>query len=273
MESTITTVECKKEQKSLPFFCCQSCYHVYRTKEDFESSHSCCSIDDFKGKKTLNNTKLQTQYFGILELLRSHHRFICAYCQEEFRNFQRVNFHIEHCDGRPPFQCPFCTNVFQGKKDLNVHKETVHQNERPFRCPYCSGSTDTSFKRNSSLQKHLINKHESKQCASFKCDKCPKRFIKKVYLTNHKTKFHNITKPFLCQACGDSFMRNTTLNEHMKSHCGNLKQSISKPSTIQTKQLYPCPYCKKIFKRKDKLNFHTSIHTGERLFTCELCPK
>ena len=257
----------------MPFFCCQNCYQVYRTKEEFESSHSCCTKDIFNDQISLNNPKVQPQYIGILKLLRSHHRFICAYCREEFRTFQRINFHITHCDGGPPFQCHFCANIFETKKELILHKEVVHQNEKPFKCPYCSNSPETWFKRNSSLQKHLINKHESSQCASFKCDKCPKRFIKKVYLTNHKTKFHNVTKPFLCQICGDSFMRNTTLNEHIKSHSGNINQSTSKTSMTERKTLYPCHICKKIFKRKDKLKFHTSVHTGERFFYCQLCPK
>ena len=93
----------------------------------------------------------------------------------------------------------------------------MHSDEKPFMCLYCNDSTKASFKRNSSLQKHLITKHETDQNESFRCDKCPKRFIKKVYLTNHKTRFHNITKPFLCHNCGESFMGTSSLKVHMKN--------------------------------------------------------
>ena len=217
-----------------------------------------------------NGENTQSKYFEILRLIKSHHCFICGCCSETFRSFQRISFHIKKCSG-PPFKCSLCMDVFERSKDLGAHKKNTHKNEKPFICVYCNESKKASFKYNSSLQKHLITKHENNLSESFKCDKCPKRFIKQVYLTHHKTKFHNLTKPFLCQTCGESFMRNTTLKEHMKFPCTELGKSAI--SNLKPNKTYPCHHCKKTFKRKDKLNFHTSVHTGEKQFACHICEK
>ena len=253
----------------MPFYCCQNCYHVYRTKEEFESRHSKCYISNFKDTNPSDDIPSRASYFGILNLVKSHHRFICSYCLEEFRHFRRVNFHIKDCKGGPPFSCALCNRTFQTKKDLNNHKSSVHADEKPFTCSFCSGSSGASFKRNSSLQKHLIKKHEIPKNESYKCDKCPKRFIKKVYLTHHKTRFHNSTKPFLCHDCGVSLLNKSSLKEHLKTHA----LTFDNMAENQEQNTFPCQYCEKSFKRKDKLEFHTSIHTGKRPFVCHLCPR
>ena len=263
--------DCKNEDKHLPFYCCQNCYYVYRTKEEFESSHSKCIIRNLKDSRFSESNFVPSQYFDISDLIQSHNRFICAYCLEEFRNFLRVNFHIKQCNGGPPFSCALCSKTFQVKKDLNSHKEIMHADDKPFKCPYCSNSAGASFKRNSSLQKHLIKKHETPQNESYKCDKCPKRFIKKVYLTHHKTRFHNTTKPFLCQNCGESLLSKSSLREHMKMHAPTLEKTPCPSKREQN--MYPCHYCEKSFKRKDKLDFHISVHTGKKPFVCHLCSR
>ena len=262
----------KSYETVLPFYCCHRCYYVYKTKEEFRSSHSYCCTNNLIDTKPSIAKTFQSRYFDTPNLIHLHHRFICAYCLEQFKNFQRINFHLKKCKG-PPFPCSFCTKIFRLKKELICHKEKMHSDEKPFMCLYCNDSTKASFKRNSSLQKHLITKHETDQNESFRCDKCPKRFIKKVYLTNHKTRFHNITKPFLCHNCGESFMGTSSLKVHMKTYCPILTQTPSYSPSNKEKNTYSCQHCPKMFNRKDKLDFHTAIHTGNRPFVCNLCPR
>lgn len=40
-----------------------------------------------------------------------------------------------------------------------------------------------------------------------------------------------------------------------------------------TDQPYNCEYCTKTFAKRDKLNRHRKIHTGERTYKCEFCSR
>lgn len=64
----------------------------------------------------------------------------------------------------------------------------------------------------------------------------------------------------MCSECGQMFLTSGTLKKHLKTQHFD-------------PQIYECHVCQKIFKRKDKLNNHLSIHTGFRPFLCDLCPK
>ena len=245
---------------------------MFRTKEDFYSSHPVCSKNaDVAG--SVATKKTESEYFNLSELICAHQQFVCAYCFEHFRQFQRINFHIKDCKGGPPFPCEFCTITFNSKKELTFHKTSLHSNKKPFRCPYCTSSVGAWFKLNSSLQKHLIKQHERPQNESYQCDRCPKRFIKKVYLTHHKIRFHNITKPFLCQTCGESLFSKASLKAHMRIHVPPDKGLLLSTTDDCKESTYQCNQCEKAFKRKDKLNFHTAVHTGKRPFVCHLCPR
>ena len=81
-----------------------------------------------------------------------------------------------------------------------------------------------------------------------------------MYLTNHQVRFHQLKKDNMCSECGQMFLTIGTLKKH-------LRNQHFEP------QNFECHICQKIFKRKDKLNNHMSIHTGNRPFLCDLCPK
>ena len=49
---------------------------------------------------------------------------------------------------------------------------------------------------------------------------------------------------------------------HMKRHAENVHESIRK---------YACDKCQLVFKRKEHLNDHQTVHASERTFRCELC--
>ena len=237
-------LELGEERDHLSFQCCQFCFRCFRASLDLKN-HACPERDKSPSKTNAILDKMP--------LLKSHNRFICGYCDEEYRQFTRMEYHLPKCDGGP-FDCQLCSSSFVKRKSLNEHKTMVHASETPFHCSECP----RKFKLNNSLQKHMVNAHE-KEITSFKCDKCGKRFVKKVYLTNHQTRFHNLFKPFLCQVCGDRFISSPSLESHMKIH--------------QNVKRFSCQTCKKEFRRRDKLNFHLAVHTGERPHKCSICQK
>ena len=230
-----------KETSDLPIYCCQSCYSCSKNNQDF-INHLCDQ----------DNATNKTPYKD-LALLEQHNKFACNYCHEEFRIFHRIKIHLGKCRGGP-MACEVCGLEFQSRKVLNDHKVEKHPDDLPFRCHECP----KMFKLNTSLQKHLVNRHE-KKVTSFECEKCSKRFVKKLYLTNHQTRFHNIFKPFLCQFCGERFISSNSLSSHLQIH-QNIKPHI-------------CPDCGKMFRRKDKLEFHLATHSGLKPHSCSLCHK
>jgi DNA-directed RNA polymerase subunit RPC12/RpoP len=76
-----------------------------------------------------------------------------------------------------------CGTEMSDRKSMNAHKLSAHRNEQSFHCGECP----KKFQLNTSLQKHLAKRHE-KEKETHRCDKCGKRFLKKVRV---KTIFFN----------------------------------------------------------------------------------
>ena len=58
-----------------------------------------------------------------------------------------------------------------------------------------------SFRLNAALQKHLVQRHSSRPTGQpYGCDVCDKKFIKEIYLTHHKLRYHHDTmqRDFVC---------------------------------------------------------------------------
>uniref|UniRef100_A0A452S999 ZFP57 zinc finger protein n=1 Tax=Ursus americanus TaxID=9643 RepID=A0A452S999_URSAM len=65
--------------------------------------------------------------------------------------------------------------------------------------------------------------------------------------------------PFLCQPCGRTFSKRSSLHSH---------QSVHGPHTTDS-----CGQCGRCFRNPRDLSFHQRVHLGERPFCCPLCDK
>lgn len=92
-----------------------------------------------------------------------------------------------------------------------------------------------------------------------RCDACPKKFIRRIYLTNHKLRMHKLDKKYLCQCCGRRFLGAASLSVHEREAHG------------PTPRPFACTQCDKTFAKKEKLVFHLRWHSGERPFVCTVC--
>lgn len=88
-----------------------------------------------------------------------------------------------------------------------------------------------------------------------KCVICKLIFDSSDLLKEHMT----IHKTFVCEVCGNSFIKKSYLDDHKEAH-GDTKR-------------YRCKFCNKCFKRRTVLVKHKRIHTHPRQCVCEVCGK
>ncbi len=189
----------KSNSASSNFLCCQLCFECHRSPEDF-STHQC----------TRSSASTRVEPLTDSSLLEQHNRFLCGYCQEEFHIFSRAALHLAKCRG-PPFECGLCgEGGFGTRRALDGHKASAHSDELPFRCEECP----RKFKLRNSLRKHINLAHEggaakerARQQQRLVCRLCKKKFIKKLYLTIHMSRWHRqeVPKCHLCDVCGGTF--------------------------------------------------------------------
>ena len=108
-------------------------------------------------------------------------------------------------------------------------------------CPYEGCDYGICGKIN--LENHINRIHLNKPISKeHVCQLCGNSYNKVHHLTQHIKSFHNNEKPYKCEICQKSFIRTSSLKEHMDSHTGV--------------QRYKCPYCEKPFTHSGSMFHH-----------------
>ena len=115
------------------------------------------------------------------------------------------------------YSCPFssCKASFQFRGKLQGHID-IHEN-RVHSCSYCKYRTVES----KMLQEHLLVHFDLK---IFACDICPRRFVSKLKLNQHKKILHT-TDDFTCRDCGFVAKKLRSLRTHRATCKERLKFS------------------------------------------------
>ncbi|XP_055589171.1 zinc finger protein 236-like [Uranotaenia lowii] len=95
----------------------------------------------------------------------------------------------------------------------------------PYQCVYCSKVFNEHF----GLRQHIRSKHWSER--RFKCKECNKKFTLGISLATHM-RVHTSVQPFTCIVCFKTFTRSASLNGHLSSH-SHVKVKCAECSEVQ----------------------------------------
>ncbi|XP_021168972.2 zinc finger protein 436 isoform X2 [Fundulus heteroclitus] len=229
---------------------------------------------------------------------------LCHLCGKEFRCRSQLAVHLQTHTGERPHLCDVCGRKFGRQYQLRRHKilthravaaddvlppgagfacgvcgkrlkseallaahARVHAGDKPHRCGVCL----RGFQRAACLKHHQLQAHlradggqppHAAALSAFPCHVCGKVFRFRSLLASHAL-IHSDVRPFSCDFCSRSFRR----LGHLKRH-----RQVVHADGARLPQTYVCHICGKDKKCRSQLARHVIIHTGERPFTCDLCP-
>ncbi|XP_054710148.1 zinc finger protein 530-like [Uloborus diversus] len=143
-----------------------------------------------------------------------------------------------------PYKCTECQYSTKMKVNLRIHMR-IHTGERPYSCSICK----KCFRQASHLRQHVSS--------------------------------HGPARPFKCQKCSQAFSHDHHLQEHwmettfsIPPPASNLCYCSETDRNDQTQLcLYYCSECTYSSPHKANYLVHRRTHTGERPYSCNICPK
>lgn len=182
--------------------------------------------------------------------------FTCASCSLSFPTAKEFSNHAVQCPNSSVlgftnnWMCAFCKKTFNSNAKVQDHLHQ-HNNDRPFKCEICSADFNSKYIYNSHMK---IHNERVKAC---ECTDCGKSFMTQSHLKKHQ-KTH-LEERLECQVCQKLFKGQRSLQLHELVHSEN--------------KAFACPFpsCEKSFKRKPELEDHKRVHTGEKPFGCDVC--
>jgi len=209
--------------------------------------------------KTENQQALPIQ---VLEATSSTtYRYECNQCDYKTNKKSNHDSHIKFVHFKERDTCPEC-----GKEiaNLNQHLRVTHKifkaSSREKVCELCN-------KKFHNLEAHMLKTHNVKSPSEYVCNICMKTFAKKDHLARHETVVHLGLRQ-TCPFCNNQF---SNLDKHIKT-----KHGAHLPLK-ETKCLYPCDLCNKVFNKKSILNTHQqtvhAVPVTSKKDTCPFCDK
>ncbi|PSN38831.1 hypothetical protein C0J52_12611 [Blattella germanica] len=225
---------------------------------------------------------------------RTHTRNRCNICYVSFTTLLNLREHMKKHRNVKQYSCSVCGEKFQHSFRLKNH-EKVHSKKRSYMCSVCN----RSFFLISYLQSHACNlncqncgknfhyssrlKVHEKICMTknLVCEICGESFLTEFKLREHLLS-HPVDETHYCALCKKVFVNNFKLSVHMENHptceiCGILvRNKIHLKSHMVThthERNFACEICDKQFAFKANLKRHQIIHTGEKPYICEICDK
>ena len=268
----------KREVHGLPGkeYACRICASVFGKKSEcfkHESEH-----DAERDSQVLRVT-------NELWKKKKYRRGNAPECDQDANNSEQVGETAD--DGETPQENkrkkgPRSRIDTEGPKDMLGKTINYYDKPRPFRCRYCS----KTYTSRTTAYEHEKEEHEGK--GTYKCNLCPRVFVKECTFLNHYQK-HDQNRLYRCTLCPRTFASDTALTNHQGEHTGQKpykceicgkgfrirkwvcahKRRMHKVRVLR----YFCPTCNKGFTDKGPLIKHERRHKGIRPFVCLICGK
>ncbi|XP_015903537.1 serine-rich adhesin for platelets [Parasteatoda tepidariorum] len=150
----------KKEE-----FICKICKEIFETKAKLCDHVKVCSHINEDVANHCKKCKVTFQSSADYEYHLSIHgngKF-CKYCNKEFSNIANRKRHENLHDGSQSFKCKHCEFSSQAKKDLNIHIRKLHM-DLYYRCDKCPKyGIAKIYATKSLLQAHMVERHGEKK--------------------------------------------------------------------------------------------------------------
>ncbi|CAH0690144.1 unnamed protein product [Spodoptera exigua] len=209
----------------------------------------CCISSD--GKGNVASRKLYTMYvcdfcsglFADGDALDKHRLTCFIEDQNHYYEDQNDNCNLDTTAHGPIvcYACDICGKQYGSTEDLKAHSLECHKPRASRRSYTNSGNTKM-----------------------WNCGSCNQLFATARELYRHK---RGEDRPpgaplmaYVCEECDKVLGSMCALHTHKKMH------KVTKPG-------YPCRVCGRRFNQSGHLAIHMRMHTGERPYPCDLCPK
>ncbi|XP_052745590.1 zinc finger protein 26-like isoform X2 [Bicyclus anynana] len=172
--------------------------------------------------------------YGLLDIHMNLHysNHVCFKCGDTFLSVSRLDKHMTtHKTGN--FPCTKCDKSFSLNYYLTRHVNLVHNQKTP-KCVYC--------KKNVEGPMHLhISEEHSEKVKPLTCEVCGKVFTWKPYFVAHMRRNHIGVKKYKCEHCPKKFIKPYELKTHSITHtrlsrlfeCGACKATFNSITSIK----------------------------------------
>lgn len=204
----------------------------------------------------LCNKSYKTKYYLDLHNVKSHSSseekpFKCEKCH---RSFPKAFLLRAHLQTHVQAECTICHKLLASAFTLRCHMEIMHGERASLVCETCG----QEFRTKLGLERHILRHQGVVTIERVQCHICSKWVSGRQNLKTHVNIMHSEkNKPVTCNICKHTYP--------------NVRAMASHKRRVHVEEKFECEFCGKKFKRKIYLKEHRASHTGQILYSCDVC--